>query len=106
MTLRACASQLSRNPADEQRVALRDLVQVAALLKRGAPKAGIAPGEVGDQLQGFVAGEEVEADDARVHIRAAAGGDDGFVPRGQAAQKLEEARALVFGQGLQIVEDN
>ena len=57
-------------------------------------------------MQGFVAGEAVEAHDARVHVGAAAGGDDGFVPFGQAREELEQARAFVFGQGFQIVEDD
>ena len=58
------------------------------------------------KLQGFVAGEAAEAHDACVHIGAAAGGDDGFVPFGQAREELEQARALLFGQGFQIVEDD
>ncbi len=33
-------------------------------------------------------------------------GDDGFVPFGQAREELEQARAFVFGQGFQIVEDD
>ncbi len=104
--LRAFAPQLPRDPADEERVALRDLVQVFALFLGGAGEARIFGGEFGDELQGFVAGEAVEAHDARVHVGAAAGGDDGFVSFGQAREELEQARAFFFGQGFQIVEDD
>ncbi len=104
--LRAFAPQLPRDPADEERVALRDLVQVFALFLGGAGEARIFGGEFGDELQGFVAGEAVEAHDARVHVGAAAGGDDGFVPFGQAREELEQARAFFFWQGFQIVEDD
>ena len=36
--------------------------------------------------------------DAGVHVRAAAAGDDGFVPIGQAREELEETHTLFFGR--------